>query len=125
MSQFATLSGFADNWENLSPSHEKGLPFEKERRGGFSAYELSGASKEARSSFSRGGEGEARREALEPFEKALEELLLEHALRFEGFESEEKEERFELLESERASHEHAPRSEKRAKPPPVSSCQSA
>jgi hypothetical protein len=109
----------------FSPSHEKGLPFEKERRGGFSACELSGASKEARSSFSRGGEGEARREALEPLEEAFEKLLFEHALRLEGFESEEKEERFELLESERTSHEHAPMAEKRAKPPPESSCQSA
>ena len=108
-----------------SPSHEKGLPFEKARREGFSACELSGASKEAGASLSRGGEGEARREALEPLEKAFEKLLLEHALRLEGFESEEKEKRFELLESERASHEHAPRPEKRAKPPPVSSCQSA
>lgn len=109
----------------LPPSHEKGLPFEKERREGFSACELSGASKEARASFSRGGEGEARRKALEPLEEALEEPLLEHALRLESFESEEKEERLELLESERASHEHAPRPEKRARPPPASSCQSS
>ena len=54
-----------------------------------------------------------------------EESLLARALRLEGFESEEEEERFELLESERASHEHSPREEKRARPPPASSCQSA
>ena len=90
----------------------------------FSTCQISEAFQEARASFSRGGEGEARREALEAQEKAFEKLLLARALRLEGFESEEKEERFELLESERASHEHSPSEEKSARPPPVSSCQS-
>ena len=103
----------------------KASPSRRRGEESFSACELSGASKEARASLSRGGERKARREALEPFEEALEELLLKHALRLEGFEREEEEERFELLESERASHEHAPRPEKRARPPPASSCQLA
>jgi len=108
--------------DSLSFARERPPLREGEARG-LRSLRLSGASQEARSSLSRGGEGEARREALEPFEEALEELLLARALRLEGLESEEKEEELERGEGGGA-HEHSPKHEKRARPPPESSCQS-